>query len=1643
MGFLNNIGTAGSNIVSAANNNFTPGENTPRSLNSVDPSDPDKVNNFGTLGAFASKIDKTALRSYVETGLIRNIRPQNLEILMQEPDVTVLIKKRIFSSLSDNYRFDLMPAEDKLFIRAGKILFKNKCQAISTYEQLSKIEKVVQNTGVLDEFMIPQILSGIDTLTNLGVNIVDAKTKNVLNLLQEVMNLSNAAQTTTWNKKNKSAFYSEMGEGTGVFDLTLVSSVNTKTGIKFGEGSASLTIEDPYNLMQITEEDIEKALGDAASVFNGSNFFRETQDLSQNVVANLKSDLNNSRFERGASAINFLINDDSILYRRVRAIIDEIGQEIFFNYNPGVLGINSTVDVDDTSLAGNNALNKSEKKTFINIVKNIYSLLNLQNSIKSQLNDVDDKTHAQVNYAREKMTLHYMGKSIIQPMDNVYVFMSSKTNLDSKVIGFDSGNFTGGSLLTALNQTTNNIQDSLNNISGFFGGNTKNTTIEMEKEAIVGADFPTWLWLLVKNAFTRQTAGVQVFTGIVSSATSSYSASDGKYILSVSAKDNTEYMSKGQINFKPSVDVYNSSLYDPYTPFKLDFDASTGVIKGEFPELLDENKKLLESGLIKFKSGPLRGTTASESLYKIQNGERVPGNSTLNYRMVLNDPDGFIYRWKSGIGSLTTFNEPNPISTIDAPNTSPLLTKDPFAGQDVMNILSLLITGQPYNYNTFVAAGLKVGNLSKDDILNQDGSVSYYRGLLSDLTKNNLTWGNFIPFKQQIINERGLNYLINEQTNISTTNSQINDLLQQRANFFDQLILTPSGMQFAKNPQAFAINPNFVPILPNNDNIATSANDPAAVAQKNIVDINKQIFALQTDMQNRLSSPNLNDGSLKIYGDDASYDSSVSDDSSLTEDQKIRARREFRRKLNFLTQRRLWKIKANEDINLFIVDDQYDKNYDIQAFEQTLSGKLDLLNSEYQSVAENIPRVSSQLGLEIFADSQGHIRARPPAYNRIPSSVFYRMIRDATTKKKRIFPQILESLFLNQANGAKEQIEIVEDQIRYRTALLGFADDLASQKFLSSDTVGFTGQSLFIFVTGSDGFLGGADLRNMFQQANPDIRAGLDYKPLQSIDKTITGQLKQSAIFTTTTKIAAIQTTSIFNNNNNSSSLSRANTISSRLKNKGVIVKNPITTLNITQNDVLSLTNEISQFVSERQGLLKTLSNSIKNLSDGAAINNDPKKANALIYPSINTKTTLPDILEHMIEDEETDDLGPGSGGRYIIKENQIIDLQITETEPEYTVVEVHGLFEEGLAPPPNSLNIGNGGNTQSTAFAADYDLWRMYGFKLSQAIPAAALSDPDSQLAPLAVYLLNRARKNILRGSCTVVGNEYMQAGEVYYIESKNLLFYIEEVSHSFSYSGTFTTSLKLSFGHTPGEYIPTMLDIIGKSLYSNRHQANLIRHVRQGYANGDAPITTLITDNNSLDSSLGSLVNGIFGEQNRKNLTNMVLAAAGILTPNIGKNPVLQLRIYYESSADQSLITIAEEVKSWVVNPSAEALGGQLLPDANFNGGIGLDPKNIRVVPIKIIKNSDGSDDSDSVSPSQNAWHLVRNAIDSKPFPFNPAETTQEKSILFHNIIDIWVTFEDVVATVETSKSGTVANSQQAIQNNQSLNTALSNKS
>ena len=1191
------------------------------------------------------------------------------------------------------------------------------------------------------------------------------------------------------------------------------------------------------------------------------------------------------------------------------------------------------------------------------------------------------------------------------------------------------------------------LQTSFNDLDTFFGGGQNDSAVEIEKQAIVGPDFPTWLWILLRNDFTRQAAGVCQFVGPVTGASSKYN--DGKYVVSIQASDNTYYFGISQVNIKPSVDVFNSTLYDPLTPYDLDFDASSGFLKGEQPNLLIENQKILNSPNTKLKNGRHRGAQSSSFLYKNDDGEFSVANPPLNFRSLKNDPDGFVYRWKSGIGSLTAIGEPHPISSLKE-ERAPALTKNPFAGQDVMNVISLLITGQPYNFNNFMKAAIESGNINNDDLLNEDMSRSFFRGLLSDLTKQNSIWGNFIPFKKLVVSEQGYRFMRSGQADITQQNGRINDLIERRARFFDALVQTVDGKPFANNPRIFSVDSSgqldatSLTIKSGTDLKSRAAQDAAIEIAK----LDLEIDAQQKELQNKISSANTGDaGNIRIYGDDISYDQSVSEGGSdVTEDQLQRERIDFRRKLNILTQRRLWKVKANEDPNLFIVDDQYDKNFDIQAFEKGLIDKFQLFNSDYSSISERIQQVSSILGLEIYADTQGHIQAKPPGYNKVPSSIFERMLRDRDRKGIRVFPKVLESLFINQAEGLIDQLEITEDNIRLRAAALNKPNDEEAKKLLNGSKLIGSANTDFAFLTSSNGKFGTKDIRSLVNQAKPEDIENRKIQSLTKINSDIAGQLSTGVLFDVTSRINVLNAKSSFQDISNSSADARIKEINNRLEfKKGVTNPNVLGAFTTDrknktlQSDVLKIVSDLSRLVSERQSLIKRLAVTLKNVTEGVFIENDPNLPKKVSLPNLTKKGTIPAIIEHMIEDENTDDLGAGSGARYIIKENQIISLDIKEEPPESTIQEVNGLFGDGFVDPPSSLSLGSGGgNAVVTAFAADYDMWRMYGFRKPQTKMAPFLSNPDTQCAPFAVYLLNLARKNILQGTVTMVGNEFMQPGEVVYIEDRDLLFYVESVDQSFSFGG-YQTILTLKYGHNPGEYIPTMLDIVGKGLYSKRHQANLIRHNRHGHANGEVPMNTIVIDTNTLrsldsgDSSIKALLKGKFAKQNRSSLSNIILALTGALTPGTNNTPQIQLRTYANSEASikqsTQLAAITGAIKEWIKNPSVRSSQDEdsLLPEAQFPDGFRIDDDTI------VHKEIDAKENTES--PSSGAWSAARLLAESVgselPEALADGATILAEDIrLFSNIIDIWMVKQPVPETIATSRGPNNITSQSALE-------------
>lgn len=1615
------------NLVDSINQSYGFAENDPKTFQLRD------------LGPAGKNFSSTESRTYVEDGISGRGVPRTLGILMQQPDITVLVKKKQFSSLVENYRYDLLNQEEKLYIRAVKKLIHNKCKLLANYERLSKLDQIAANNGPISDYALPLIFSSVDVLNAAQPGLIDAKTMSTLNTIRQVKNFSDPSYVTTWLTDNSIPYLNDVGEGTGVFELTTVASLNVTNSVRFQGGYAQFTLEDPYKILSISNEDIEKALLQSSGFFTNP-FFNTTKDQLQSVIEENKKQLIKLRQIRGAAEIKFVISPNSLLTKKVRAFIDLVGQEIIFTFDAGFLGLGAGVDLDQSAREGSQGLTFEEESIFKTVIQNIYVLLGLEESTQNSQKEFNKET----NYVRSRMRSEFNGYSIIQPMDVVHIYISSKTRQDNQISQGFNINYAANAFLNKLDDAVGKLETNIEDMaSAFSGGSGGQSFLEIEKNSIAGSEFPLWLWSLMRNDFTRQAAGTHVFAGLVDTAPHTFSG--GKYTLSVTCKDNSSYFTFGQVNIRPSLDTFDSALYDPLTPFKLDFDASSGLVKGETPDLLDENIELLNSGAVRLKSGRFRGGQVDNESFGIMDGEGSETYPSNLFRRKFNDPDGFVYRWKQGIGSIVLFGSPH------APNfrkeSAPSLTNDPFSGQDVMNVLSLLVTGQPYNFNNFLRAALNSASFSREDLFNVGGHASYFRGLLNDLSKNNSTWGNFIPFKKMVINESAYSFLRSGEFDLTTANRTATDLLRDRAKRFDEL--TSILPAFANNPQFYKQGLNDIVIDGDNvSNVALTASITKLVGD--IIDLDQKIDDQTKSFQESLQNSNIRstDGTLRIIGDDISFDPTVTGDTTITPEAQSKAKEEFRKKINYLTQRRLWKVKSNTDQNLFIVDDSYDKNYDIQAFERSLTNSLSTFKSTYAKVSDQIEAVSQMLGLEVFADSQGHIQARAPQYNRLPSSVLFKLLQDKQFKEIQIFPDFLEKLFFNQIQGLTDRIEILEDEVRLRAAALGFVTDAEIKSQLLNGAITGRGalatETNFIFVTSEEnGSLPGTDLRKLLSQANPDLTAESVAKPLNQLSTLLKGVARTGVNFDLLKRNKIINQDSFRDAEDQIND--RISTITIRLQNK--TGNPPLTRQQLLPNDknffgsgrsqmdLLELSEQISQFLSERQYLIKILTNAVKNLDQGIALNKDSTSAQNALYPNLTTNT-FPEILEHMIEDEDVDDFGEGSGHRFVLRDLDVISYTVEPTPPPFTIVEVDGSLENKLVAGPAGLEIGQGGNGISASLSVDYSLWRQYGFRGHQAVSVPFLSDPTSQCAPYGVFLLNQARKNILKAKISLNGNEYTQAGEVYYLEDRDLLFYAESVSHSFSYGQQFTTDINGVYGHSPGEFIPTILDIIGKGLYSTRHQANLARNIRNTYADGNTPITIVVNQNSTISQAgdpdslapsagdaLASLVSGSYGDQNRKNLTNLMLATSELITPTqVGNKLTLEVRVYFNSlqgasEANQDLMDIANSVKDWMANPSVEindGNGNSLLPETH--GDPILEESAISVVAVDL------GEQAETRSPSSQALSIAKSLSLSQNIGAETGGVSEQFNNLYAKVIDFWAVFSSPETTVaETSDTTT----------------------
>jgi hypothetical protein len=1287
--------------------------------------------------------------SFIDSKFSDLVVPNKRKIISQVPQVTVLLKKRMFSTLRSNYDLRFMDDEERIFIRAIKNLFRRKAEEIAFYENLIVLEKDIEDPDFLNinnflDNLLGSFFAIMDLGNSLGLNIDISSIPNLGGLnpttlfrLKKIQDRAKQNKFTTWIVDPEAMDFAGAGPGVGVLELTWMSSVSTATSLDTGAGKCNIRFEDPYRLTRITEADIDLALKQALSEDQGAaGFFDVTAAAQLEEAQELDRELNGLRRGRGVSEINFEFSPT--------------GSEVFAN----LIELDQTFTLSNLDdIPDDQALSATE----ITRVAAIFTRLRSYKSIQDRSVNSIQNSNRHFGVIRSKLRSEFVGHHIIQQMDAIHVFVNSLTRRQTPTYE-DRADLLLGNTIATFEEQAGKISDE---------------ALEIERQAIA-PEMDLWLYKMYRNPVEWRGSGPQVFSGLVTSVDSSYTARDGKFMLNVSASDNIEFLNISRINVQPGLTQPQGVLEDPITPYDLKIDETTGLIIDK--KLSQTNLKRLP--FLKFDDGPLLGESVENENRLIQNSGVCYGDVSA-YQHV----PGLVYKWKQGIVTATQeINLTSPLTRNkcllnDVKDDFGLtLTNSPFDNLDAADVLSILITGQPYNYNNFLQNALDAGNFNIDNVTN---NRSYFNFLFDFLERQNPLLGNFVPGKIANIDPEIVADAFRERKKLSNIASRINELQQRRAILQDRLTELNKS-----NPQDEALA------------FANQVQSEISALTSQIDAINSTTAATENDLSRAAK--------FKQFGD------------AIQVHFKEEDHRLIKKRLQYIVKKKPEEVRFNQDKNYFLVSDKYDTDVDIQAFVLTLknAGGISLFQNEYQVPKDTCEQVAKIIDFEFFADSQGNIQFRPPQYNKTPLSLLLRMLELSQTDGISIVPPFFVQLLSGRINLIENSILTAELGILEKSQLLGFTNFDIRNRF---------GINLAI-VPGSNGqfSLNSNILRQSLQTDaifTEKQQTDAVFNPPKTLAERDAAEHVNDSSFVIP-NIISIRNQLLELRGSTSPRLNPDN-IEDRKKVEKELLSfeagNPKAFVNR-----LNLTNSIAQLVSERQTLAKVYE---KLVDENREINALGSGSNINIFNFLGQTARveagggipgLPRSLEDFIENDLANMDGFNSGKRFIIEDDVILEMNFSIRKPEFTRIDVNG--DTNLIGQKIKNNIP----LAFWAGATDFDLWRQFGFRVAPPVHKAFLQDPETQCAPYAVFKLLQQRKKIHSGSITVVGNEFYQPGDVVYINNRQMLYYVNSVQHNVSVAtGAFTTTLELTYGHAIGEYIPTPLDIIGRGMLSNSQRA------------------------------------------------------------------------------------------------------------------------------------------------------------------------------------------------------------------------------
>lgn len=1414
---------------------------------------------------------------------------QTRRVTTQAPDLTVYIKKRLFWSLRNEHDIKFMDEGEKLFMRASKLLFERKCSQIAAYEAVTKMNRLIQEDSEFDAGIIEILANSLQDFLDNDIASLEEDAEIAIatdptnttftqeinsqlnrlkqdankaretiealrNLMKDVRKTRNAINTT-WVVDPDETDRTGTGRGAGVIELTLIDSLSTGLSLEYGDlGSFNFTVENPYNLLTINANEVELALRtaytdskfavDPASSLGPQQILeqarrkdeelrRERNERLNDIALNISNPLSSTDI----SEITFEVNASSTAAYKVTARVG---------------GISEPFHKDNFRIVLAQALDPQIALTFEEdeLVRDIFRLLELYVTRVARISlNIEPAENSDVEYARRQLRKFYLGKSIIQPMDGVNIYIRGNTFDDRELVG-------------PLNAFLN-----LSPFVQSFGDLAKDELLleEMRQFGLDDVGISVDLYRSIRTSSLLRNAGAHVFGGLVSNVTESYNASSGKYTLAISGESNMKWLDLSRVNIVPSLDQAQGVLEDPLTPLEFEVDPATGLVDGT-PNLSAENRRRLASSCLYYTNGVFEGQRAKED--NVGQDVKVVGGTAHTVRQ---HAPGLKYRWKEGVIAAT--RDVNLRTALNGRRSDVAqlrrdvgvtVVKDAFANLDIADVISLLVVGQPHNYETFVLNASSVGTFSSGRGNNPE---TFFDSFIDITRSTNRALGNFQPMKDIQISRAQMAKRLDKQTDITQANNEVRDLQKRVAQLQDQLNLMSPPSEATGNTNAND---------PGATNKASTSNSVKADLDKAVADLSDKTAELTKQIKEGFTN------GLRIYGDDIILDSGGTEASE--SDKTAKADKNSRMRSKFLQMRPQLATKFNSDQNLFVVSDDYDKDLDLQAFTINLaSGEFSIWESTYKNPRDICVNAAKVIDFEFFCDTQGNLRFRPPKYNKLPLSLLVKMILLTEQKNIDLASPFVKSLFGSREQSLIEAAQILELEIQTIGLLLNINVDRYLNRSQAESNTNNRGQINDIFV---------ASL--------------VDGLASSSLNENVAQQVQQNR-----NKIAALS---------GALSVSDSEDDINSIQQEITSLQDPKVT-NVNTNR-LSKFNQLLQLASRKQRVDET----IQKIKD----RRDSLTSNIVDNPSIGFGSalnsgqvaSLTEPFGDLIEDDYNDFLGPGSSKRFIINDDKIISYEFKESDQNvYCRVDVTGQ-EDLLGESPGDI----GGIPLIWAGATDFDLWKQYGWREGGTHNKPFFKSGSLQCAPYALMLLSRQRRDTVRATMTLTGNEFYQLGDVVYINSKDLLYYVYGIRHSISpATGAFTTTLDLRYGHPLGDFIPTPLDVIGKNLIKNQRKFNTTFMNRRtaGTDIGRCVGVVLFSTSSELteDEALHQMLEGELGIQNLNELKNSLLRINSQKSrPNFDKVEIRGFTGKSKTSlSDDAIRARMVAVRRWLRDPIA----------------------------------------------------------------------------------------------------------------------------